>query len=59
MFPVYFSCVLALLFGWRHGKLPGWLTLYWLLATDTEWYRTKPPMQLQPFADLLCFSSQF
>jgi hypothetical protein len=30
-----------------------------LLVTVMGWYRTKHPMLLQPFSDLLCSSSDF
>jgi hypothetical protein len=31
---------------------------YFLLVTLMGWYRTKRPMQLQPFSDLLCSPSE-
>jgi hypothetical protein len=27
------------------------------VVTVTEWYRTKRPMQLRPFSDLLCVTN--
>jgi hypothetical protein len=32
---------------------------YWLLVTIMRWYRTKHPMQLQQFSDLLWSPSEF
>jgi hypothetical protein len=41
----------------EYTQIPSWCRT--LLVTVTGWYRTKRPMQLQPFSDLLCSVSEF